>query len=245
MTHSALETNPNRAARLAGLLYVLIALIGPFAIMIMPTTVFTFGDAAANAASMAENEGLLRLGILADMAIIVMEVFVTAILYALFKTVSGTAAMVALTARFGMVVVMVLNLINYLMPLHLLSGAEYLSSFSPEQVQSLALIFVEAHEFGVYAWQIFFGVHLLALGWLIMKSRYFPWIIGLMAFVGSFGYSLQAVEKFVVPGQELLVLVVNGLLVVVSLGEVALGLWMLIRGINAKAWEAQTKVVAA
>ncbi len=242
---TAIDNNPFRAARMAGLLYVLIALIGPFAIMYMPTTVFTFGDAAANAASMAENSGLLRLGILADMAIIVMEIFVTAIFYALFKNVSGSWAAAAAYARLGMIVVMVMNLINYLMPLFILEGGEMFAAFTLEQQQALALMFVEMHEFGVYAWQVFFGVHLVALGWLIIKSGYFPKIIGAMVLVGSLGYSLQAVEKFVVPGQDLLVLAVNGLLIVVSLGEVALGLWMLIRGLNRKAWEAQTGAVAA
>lgn len=245
MTTQTNEYNPFRAARVAGLLYVLLAMIGPFSILYMPTTVFTFGDAAANAASMAEHTSLLRLGILADMAIIVMEIFITAIFYALFKSFSGTWAAVAAFARLGMIVVMVLNLINYLMALHILSGADYLNGFAPEQLDAFALMFVEMHEFGVYAWQVFFGVHLVALGWMIMKSGYFPRIIGLAAFVGSFGYSLQAVEKFVVPGQDLLVLAVNGLLIVVALGEVALGLWMLIRGLNRTAWEKQNGFAAA
>lgn len=239
MTSTPSNFNPFTSARVAGLLYVLIAMTGPFAIMIMPTTVFVFGDAAANAASMVEHSGLLRLGILADMAIIVMEIFITAIFYALFKGFSGTWSAVAAFSRFGMIVVMLLNLINYLMPLHILSGAAYLNGFSVEQLQVLALMFVEMHEVGVYAWQVFFGAHLVALGWMIMKSGYFPRIIGLAAFVGSFGYSLQAVEKFVVPGNEPLMLVVNGLLIVVAFGEVALGLWMLIRGLNRTAWEAQ------
>ena len=41
-------------------------------------------------------------------------------------------------------------------------------------INSLILMFMEAHKFGEYIWQLFFGLHLIALGYLIMKSNYFP-----------------------------------------------------------------------
>jgi len=245
MSALALENNPDRAARVAGLLYVLIAIFGGFAIGYVPSVVFTFGDASANAASMLANEGLLRLGIFADMMVIVFEVTITAILYTLFRPVSAAGAMIAMLARFGMIVVMALNLVNYLVPLHLLSGAEYLGGFSQDELQAWALMFLEIHEMGVYAWQIFFGVHLVALGWLVLKSGFFPRILGWAVIVGSFGYSLQSVEKFVLPGNEPLGFAVIGLLTIVTLGEVSLGLWMLIRGVGRKAGAGTGRLAAA
>lgn len=239
MTTKTLEDNPLKASRWAGLLYVLIAVCGPFAILYVPSVAITFGDANQNAVTMTQNEGLFRMGILVDMIIIGFEVVLTSILYNLFRPVSGTAATMAMLARFGMIVVMALNLINYLVPLHLVSGPDYLAGFSIEQVNALALLFLEAHELGVYAWQIFFGLHLIALGYLVWKSEALPKLIGAGLVIGSLGYLLQTVEKYVVPGNEALTLLVTGLLVIVSLAEVSLGLWLLIRGINVKKWEAR------
>lgn len=245
MTNSLLGSNPNRMVRMAGLFYMLLVVIGPFSIMYMPETVFHFGDAAANAASMIENEGLVRLGILGDLAIIVLEIFITSILFVLFKPVSEIGAAVAGFARIGMAVIMVLNLTNYLVPLHILGQADYLGAFTSEQTAGLALMFIQMHEVGVYAWQIFFAVHLLAIGFLVLKSRFFPRLIGLALFVGSFGYALQSLEKFILPGNEPLILVTNGLLIVVSVAELAFGLWMLIRGLNLKNWEMGGRLEAA
>lgn len=219
-------------ARLAGLLYLLIAVCGIFSIGYMPATVFDFGDAAANAQGLAEHAGLFRLGIFADMLTILFEIALTAILYALLKPVSSTLSLMAAFARLGMIVVMAVNLVAYLMMALVLSGADFLAAFDPAQLQGLALMFLQAHEFGVYAWQIFFGAHLLVLGYLVLQSGYLPRVLGSMMLVGSFGYSLQAVEKFVLPGNGFLGVIVIGLLTIVTIGEIGFALWLLVRGLD-------------
>lgn len=239
MSNTTFETAPQRATRTAGLLYLLIAVFGGFSIGYVPSVVFVLGDAAANAQSVLAHQDLLRLGIGADMVTILCEIELTAILFALLKPVDHMLSVMAAFARLAMIVVMGLNLVNYLVVLELVNGASYLTAFTPGQLQALAMLFLNAHEFGVYAWQIFFGVHLLVLGFLVLKSGYLPRLLGAAMMVGSFGYTLQSVEKFVIPGNGLLSVLVIGLLVVVTIAELAFAFWLLIRGLNIERWNAR------
>lgn len=236
MTSKSRELSPMAQAKTAGLLYLIIAMFGMFSIGYVPATIFVFGDAATTANNIAAHQGLFRLGIFADMVVIVCEIFITGILYTLFKPVNKTLSVIAALSRFGMIVVMGLNLINYLVPLVLLSGANYLQSFDTNQLQSLAMLFLDAHEFGVYVWQIFFGMHLLALGYLVFKSGYVPRLLGTMMMVGSFGYSVQALEKLVLPGNSVTPWLVIGLLTIVTIGEFSFALWLLFKGVNVEKW---------
>lgn len=137
-----------------------------------------------------------------------------------------------------MVMVMGLNLINYLVPLMLLSGAGYMDVFDVQQRQALALLFLDVHQFGVYVWGLFFGIHLSLLGYLVFKSGYFPRVLGGLMLVGAFGYTLESLGNFVLPGNAQLSMVVIGLLAVAVVGELSFAFWLLIRRIDATQWAA-------
>jgi uncharacterized protein DUF4386 len=232
MSIPTFEQSPMAYARAAGLLYIIIAIVGAFSIGYMPSIVFAFGDAAATAEKIASNQGLFRLGIFADIVVIICEIVLTAILFVMLKPVNATLSMMAAFSRLAMTVVMGLNLINYLVPLLLLSAPTYLGSFAPEQLSSLALLFLDAHEFGVYVWQVFFSLHLLVLGYLVFKSTFLPKVLGLLMMVGSFGYLVQALEKLTLTQSDVISMLVIGLLVIVTIGELAFALWLLIKGLN-------------
>ena len=57
---------PQRLARIAGVLYLAVAILSGFAIGFVRPKVYVSGDAAATAQNIAANEGLFRLGFLAD-----------------------------------------------------------------------------------------------------------------------------------------------------------------------------------
>lgn len=229
MTHPVFTLSPAATARSAGLLYIAIAVFGAFAIGYMPTVVLAGADPAEVAANIAANEGLFRLGILADMGTIAAEVLVIGLLYQLLKPVNPTLSLIAALARMGMAVVMGLNLINYLVPILLVTGLTSLGALAAGDAQTLAKLFLEAHEFGVYVWQIFFGLHLVIMGYLVYRSGFLPRLLGAGMMLGSFGYSVQAIEKFVLPGNVPLGYLVVGLLTVVTIAEIAFALWLTFR----------------
>ena len=236
MTGSIRKVSPIIYANFAGLLYLLIAVSGGFSIGYVPSVIMAPGDAATTAQNMLDNQGLFRLGIFGDIIVLLLEIILTVLLYRLFKPVSQRISMIAAFSRLAMSVVMGINLLNYLIPLQLLSGADYLGVFEPQQLQALSLLFLEAHQDGIYIWGLFFGLHLFALGYLIFKSGYFPKILGLLTMIGSFGYSFESLAAFTLPNMEVVSLIINLLLVIAVIGELSFTFWLLIKGLNVEQW---------
>ena len=125
-----------------------------------------------------------------------------------------------------MIVVMAINLLIYVLPL-ILSGILEFGAW-----QDLTLTALKAHQFGVYIWGILFGLHLIALGYVVAMSGYCPRILGWMMMLGSFGYSLEGIAKITATQNGLLSIITIGLLVIVTFGELAFALWLLVKGVR-------------
>lgn len=224
-SHSQSDWDP-QAARIAGALYLAIAVCGGFSIGYVPMQIVA-GDAATSSGNLLANPALFKLGVLADSAVILFELAITAILYQMFRYVGPKTAMVALISRAGMITVMGVNLMFWVMPYILLTGPTTLDA---EQIQALAQFCFDAHAMGVFVWQLFFGVHLLALGWLILKSHLVPHMLGYGLFIGAWGYLIQGMAKLTFVDIALINHTYIALLVIVTLSEISFGLWLLIRG---------------
>jgi len=232
--------SPKRYGKIAGLFYLIIAISGGFSIGYMPSIIVESGNAFTTAQNILNNQVLLRLGITGDIVVMLLEIVLTVMLYRLFKSISQTIAMIAAFARLAMSLIMGVNLLNYLIPALLLSGSNYLNAFEPNQLQSLALLFLDAHKYGEYVWQLFFGLHLIALGYLIFKSEFYPKILGILMIIGSFGYSGDSIARFTLLNNDVVSIVVSLLLGIAVIGELSFTFWLLIKGINVEKWEKHT-----
>jgi hypothetical protein len=105
-----------------------------------------------------------------DSVVFLIEVVLVVILYVLLKPVSKTLSLVAAFSRLAMAIVQGMNLLNYFAVLLLLSGADYLAVFEPGQLHALVLLFLNAHESVALIWGLFFGLHLLVLGYLVLAT---------------------------------------------------------------------------
>ena len=232
MNTQSLEIQPKSYARIAGLLYLVIAVFGAFAIGYVPSVIIEAGDAAATANNLLSNMGLFQMGIFGDVVVLLTEVVLTIMLYVMFKPVSNTISLVAAWSRMAMVLLMAINLLINIMPIVLLSGAGYLNAFSIAELQATALLFFEAHQMGIYVWELFFGMHLVALGYMIIKSNLFPRILGWMMLIGSLGYSFQGLANVMHIENVVLGYAIIGLLTIVTIGELAFAFWLLVKGIK-------------
>src|SRR5829696_449415 len=191
LTNSTTDRSPRAMARLAGFLYLLIAVCSGFSFGYVRTTLIVPGDATATAGNIMASEWLFRLGIAGDAVVFLSEIVLIAILYALLKPISKTLSLAAALARLAMVVMQGMNLLNYFFVLLLLSGAGYLTVFEPDQLHALVLLFLNAYEYVALIWGTFFGLHTLLLGYLVYKSGYFPRVLGLLLLLSSFGYLID------------------------------------------------------
>jgi hypothetical protein len=230
MTNRSAEISPLVYARVAGFLLLIIVVLGPFSLIYVPSALIVPGDATATADNIRASEWLFRLGIVSDSLIFLIEIVLTVILYVLLRPVSRTLSLVAAFARLAMAVIQGINLLPYFTALLLLSGAAYLTVFEPDQLDALVLLFLNAHGYGVYIWQAFFGLHLFVLGYLIFKSGYFPRILGVLMVFASLGYLLDSFGNFLFPNYK----EIFGVVVAVTavFGELPFFLWLLIKGVN-------------
>ena len=215
-----------QAARAAGGLYLAIAICGGFSIGYVPMQIVA-ADGATSSANLLAYRGLFQLGVLADSAVILFELAITAILYQMFRSVGPKMAMAALISRAGMITVMGINLLLWVMPYILLTGS---TGWDTAQLHAMVQFCFEAQAMGVFVWQLFFGVHLLALGWLILKSDVVPHLLGWGLFTGAFGYLMQGIAKLTFVDVAAINYTFIALLVIVSISEISFGLWLLLRG---------------
>jgi hypothetical protein len=218
----------NKIARIAGILTLLIVVIGPFSMIYIPSTLVVPGDAAATVSHIMASEGLFRFGIASDAIIFLIEIVLTVLLYVLLRPVSKTLSLVAAFSRLAMTVIQGINLLNHFVVLLLLSGAGYLAVFAPNQVQALTLLFLNAHENVILIWGLFFSLHLFVFGFLVYKSGYIPKIIGVLLLVAGLSYLIQGFGNILFPQYKEIFTSIGFL----SSIEIALPLWLLIKGVN-------------
>ncbi len=222
-------------AHSAGALYLLIAVTGGFSIGYLPSVLMVPGNAAATAQSLADNIGLARLGLLAEVVVMLAEVGLTAILFHLLKPVSEIAARTAAWARLSMVVIMGVNIMVSAMALSLVAGAAM-----PGDVAAEVSGLIELRDIGVKLWGFFFALHLALLGGLVFRAPYLPRVFGLLIGLGSLGYLFDSVETFAASGNEIVMAVAAVFLGVSMIGEIGFTFYLLIRGLNAERWGART-----
>lgn len=238
MTHVVPTILNSKDARNAGALYLTIAVCGGFSIGYVPSQIVAAGDATTSATNLMNQLGLFRLGVLADSAVILLEIAITMILYQMFHTVSPRLALIAMASRLGMIFVMGINLLLWVMPYVLLSQPMV---FDPADSQAFAQIFFEAHGLGIYVWQLFFGAHLLALGLIILRTQLVPRVLGWGLFVGAFGYLIQGLVELTFIDVVALDIINGCLLVIVTLSELGFALWLILQGRRSSTTRANSK----
>ena len=215
-----------KTARIAGFLYLIMAITGIFGEYVR-STLIAYGDAAATASNIMASESLFRIGFISDLTMITCYFLTACVLYMLLKPVNKNIALLFVLFTLGSVSVMFINALNQFATLLLLSGAGYLTIFGADQLNALAMLFLNLHKYGYTIAQIFFGLWLLPLGYLIFKSGYFPRILGILVMIACFGHLLEFFQVFLFPGYE--VIAYPGLVAAV-IGEFSLMFWLLIKG---------------
>jgi hypothetical protein len=213
-------------ARIAGALILVMSIPAGFAFGYVRPSLIVPGDATATANSIMASEGLFRLGIVSDSLVFLIEIVLIVMLYVLLKPVSKPLSLVAAFSRLAMTVIQGVNLLNHLIPLLLLTGADYLTVFEPHQLHALVLLFLNAHEYGVLVWGLSFGLHLAVLGYLVYKSGYIPRILGVLLVVASLCYLAQGFGSVLLPKYEEMFALVGSF----SIIELAFPLWLVIKG---------------
>ncbi len=152
-------------------------------------------------------------------------------LYVLLKPVNKDLALLFVLLNLGGVVIHCTSQVSEFAAMLLLSGADYLQVFQADQLQALAMLFLSLYKNGFMIAQIFLGLWLLPLGYLVFKSGFLPRILGILLIIDCFAMLTWFFQFFFFPGYE----AISSLCLAEGfIAEGSLCLWLLIKGAKNK-----------
>ena len=224
--------SPKRLARIAGALYLVTIVAAIIAQGLIAERIVNSTDASVTALNIIAHAGLFRFGYTMYMIEMVAQTAMTMLFYELLKPVSRTGSLLAAVIGVVGCGIKALSRVFYVAPALVLDGSHYLSTFSAEQLHSIALLFYNVNEMGAAIAVVFFGFSTVITGWLIIRSTYFPRILGWIAVVGGIGWL-----TFLWPplGYRFNLYIAA----VALLGSLATIIWMIAYGVNEERWYQQ------
>lgn len=221
------ELELRKKSRIAAFWYLLILVTGPIVLIYLPSKFIVPGDATATIAKITASQSLYQLWIVIGFFSSIAFLFTGLALYALFKAVNkGLARIMVVLVALSVSIGFSFSLFQMAV-LRLGGGSEYLKAFTPEQLQSLAMIFLDLDKQGGLIANIFWGLWLLPLGILIFKSGFFPKILGILEWIACCGYLASFLLGFLFPG---ILARISTIITVMLLGELPFIFWLIIRG---------------
>lgn len=216
-------------ARAAGVLALVSFVAGGFGEAYVPSKIIVAGNAAATMENIRALNLMFRLGFAGYLVEAVCDTALALLFYVLLKPVDRYMSLLA--AFFGLLGTATFAgaELFYYAPTLLIGGGESLKTFSPDQVNTLALLSLRLYALGAAIFTVFYGVAWILRGWLMFRSGYFPRFLGVLMTVAGLAFVARNAAVVLAPKYPsgwLLALVLPGLLV--------LTVWLLAKGVDEK-----------
>ena len=220
--------SPSLLARVAGMLYLALAALSLFSEVYVRSGVKVAGDAAATAANIRASATLFRVGIATDMAHIVCLIVLAFVLYALLAPAGARLAATFVVLKVIAATIQAVNLVSHAGALLVATNPAYAAGFGSESADTFTMLFLDLHSRGFEIAQVFAGLWLLPLGYLVYTSGIFPRLLGILLMLGCFGYLGRLVVIYASPGFD----PARGLPLAIAAGltETAFLVWLLAKG---------------
>jgi hypothetical protein len=229
--------------RVAGAWFLLLILIGPLSLIYVPGRLFVTGNAGATVDNIVAHEWLFRFAMVGDLAGGVVLIFLVMALHRLFKGVDRNLA--ALVVIFGGVLpagITFVGVVSDAAALMIARGADFLSVFDKPQRDALAMLFLRLRDHQNTAAEVLWGVWLLPLAMLVYRSRFLPRFLGVWLILNGIAYVILSLTGELLPQYQHQVFDLSR---PVRFGELALMLWLLIKGARPPAEVTVASAVAA
>jgi hypothetical protein len=214
--------------RVAGFLYLFLVVAAPLRLIYIPSKLFVHGNATATASNIAAHELLFRLGIVSDLFCGTILIFLLLALYRLLQGVDqNLAVLMVILGGVMPATIDFLNVLNDAAALMFVRGPDFLSEFEKPQRDALAMLFLRLHHQEVAAAEVLWGLWLFPLAILVYRSRFLPRFLGVWLMINGFAYLAMSFTGLLLPPYEGMV---SNIAFPALLGEMALMLWLVIKG---------------
>ncbi|MBK8513653.1 MAG: DUF4386 domain-containing protein [Saprospiraceae bacterium] len=219
-----------KLARTAGILYLLVVIFGLIAQIFVRDHLVDYGNAHVTAKNILASENWYRFGFISELLMLVCDVGVATILYILLNDTSKNLSLLSFAFRLTSITILSITALSHYAAISFLSNQDYLNAFNTDQLDAFALFSIKMHGVGYNICLLFFGIHLLVLGYLLYIAEIFPRYLGVLLFIGGICYILNSIVWFQFP---LLVKYIYPAIIIPSaIGEWIFCIWLIVRGIK-------------
>jgi hypothetical protein len=217
------QQSMRRASLTAGISYLLMVPLSAVGVFMAVQGLTTPGDADSTARNIVASEGLFRLGIVSLFANVALDMVVAWALYRVFSPVNRSISRLA--AWFQIVFAGVFMVAIGELPgvLRLLDTDAHPAVFDARQMHSLALERINTFTSIWDAGMVFFGLHLVLVGYLTYRSGFMPRLLGVLVVIAGLGYLSDSI------GQILFQSYTTDIGLFTFPGELLLAIWLLVR----------------
>jgi len=217
----------DKAARIAGAIYLSMVLTGPFSLIYAPAKLIVSGNATATASNVLSHETLFRFWIIGDLWTHIIFICLGVALYRLLGSVSKPWAVAMLGFVLVSAAVGFLNTLNSIAAFILFRGADFLNVFELAQRNALGMLFLRLHSQGNFINEVFWGLWLFPFGLLVFRSGFLPRVIGVWLMINCVAWLvLSPIALFALSYYDAAFRFAQPFL----FGELAIMLWLLIKG---------------
>ncbi len=218
------DASLRNAAIIGGFALLIISVLAPVGYYGLIQNLIVPGDSATTVSNIKASEGVFRIGICCLLINAVLDLVIAWALYIVLKPVNNSISLLSAWFRLAYTVILVVALSNFVNVLQLLSGAEYLATFEPNQLNAKVMLLLATYENVWNLGYVLFGFHLIILGYLVFKSDYLPKFLGILIKIAGFGYLIDALGTVLFPNYSL------NIAIYTFIGEPLLLIWLLMRG---------------
>jgi hypothetical protein len=231
MTQRPLKARRRTAARVAGATYLLTlaTVMGVYYGLIWPL----LGDAdpTETARNILAHQTLFRLGIAGNVLYVIEVIVLAASLHVVLESVDRLLSLLATLGRLALAFVWLLISLNLFTALRLLTQTDFVRGLPPDQPPVLARLFLTGFD-QYYVGLLFWSLGSMLVAWLFLRSRSVPRALSWFGILTSAWAAFCTVSLFVFPDFSKIV-GLSWFDVPMVLFEVALGVWLLARGLRA------------
>jgi len=217
-------------AKITGIGYLIIFVTGFFSNFFVLENMLVPGDGATTVSNILNNDLLYRTGILSFIVMVLVDVLLAWTLYMILLPVNRYISLFSGWLRLVNGAIFGIALSNLIIVLQILNHNDYLAIFGREQLHARVMLFFETFNVTWLIGLIFFGFHLLVLGYLIYKSGYISKTIGILLIIAGIGYLIDSCANFLLQDYAkykdifLMIVIVPGII-----GELSLTFWLLFK----------------
>lgn len=225
------KTSMRKAALITGIAIIVIALSAGIAVGVVDSKLIVNNDSTATMNNIKSNLSLFNVGVFSWLITLIFDIVISWSLYIFLKQVNSSLSLLGAWFRLIYAAILAVAILNYVLVAVLLNSSNSFLGNDPTQLKNLVMLFIIGFHRTWSLGLIIFGLHLFIIGYLSVKSGFIPKLIGILLIIAAFSYiCIHIMYSFFPQCDSFTKLLESILSLPMALGELSLGIWMLIKG---------------